>query len=179
MSELSPKAIRPDFSPSAFVFKQLYYGGGTRIVAWTPELPQLKRLVFAVVEAFPSWVEVLFKTETEGESGRDGWQRYVGDVERVTLVELLSACDELVFHDGGSQLCVRRPDTGEHLVLDEHGTVFIYSDNPSYLNLCTTLGFEHRINELIDDAGHWQVRPEHHEVQEKWFIERLRLKSVS
>lgn len=160
------------------MFEEPHEDGDVRFVAWTADIAQLKRLVYAILKRFPDRVEVLFKSETKGEAERDGWQRYCAEAERTAVVEAIQAAEELVFHDGGSMLCVKRLDNGDYIALDEHATLFIHSGDRAYLRLCERLGFENRVNELVGDAGHWQVRPAHHEDQEKRFVDRLALKPV-
>lgn len=175
---IAPKAVREGYAPAPFVFEERHESGDVRFVAWTSDLAQLKGLVYAVLEQFPDQVEVLFKTETGGETGRDGWQRYCAVVPRVAVVEAIRAVEELVFHDGGSMICIKRIDNGDYLALDEHATLFIYSSDRAYLQLCTQRGFENRVNELISATGHWQVRPAHHEGEEKQLIKMLALEHV-
>jgi hypothetical protein len=161
LSGPKPKAYREGYSPGAFVFQQVSEEGA-RLVAWTPDLSQLKSALLAVLHCFPVDLEVLFKTEAEGVGARNGWRRYHGTVDRPTLLELLEECQELIFSDGGSMLCVRRPDSGEYLALDEHGILFVYSTDPTYLRLHEELGFPKRTTELLFESGHWHIRPARH-----------------
>jgi len=94
------------------------------------------------------------------------------------LIEVMRSVEERVFQDGGSMICVRRPETEEYIALDEHGTLFIYSSDSGYLSLCEQLGFENRENELLDAAPHWHVRPAHYKTQSRPFIKTLGLKHV-
>jgi hypothetical protein len=176
---ISPKAYREGYAPDPFVFEERNDSGDVRFVAWTPDVARLKRLVYAILDMFPDRVEVLFKTETGAESGRDGWQRYSAESTRTAIVEATRDSEELIFHDGGSMLCVKRMDDGAYLALDEHATLFIYSDDRTYLTVCEQLGFENRVTELVSDAPHWHHRPAHCEEHEQRFIRRLALASVA
>src|SRR5437867_6911272 len=115
--QLAPKAVREGFAPPPFAFEERNENGDVRFVAWTPDIAQLKRTLYAVLGQFPEQVEVLFKTETGGESGRDGWQRYCGVAELVAVVEAIRESEELVFHDGCSMICVKLLDTGDYIAL--------------------------------------------------------------
>jgi len=174
----APKAVRDGYSPPPFVFEERHESGAVRFVAWSPDIEQMKNVLYAILGDLPDEVEVLFKTETGGESGRGGWQRYSGRVSRALLLESVRATEELVFHDGGSMVCVKRLDNEDYLALDEHATLFVYSHDRSYLHLCERSGFENRVNELISAAGHWQVRPANHEAQERQLIRQLGLVPV-
>jgi len=175
---VAPKAVREGYAPPPFVFEERHESGDIRFVAWTPDIPQLKRTLYAVLERLPEQVEVLFKTETGGGSARDGWQRYFATADLIAVVEAIREAEELIFHDGGSMICVKDVVTGDYIALDEHATLFIYSSDRAYLMLCERLGFENRKNDLISAAGHWQVRPAHHQEQERTFIDRLNLEPV-
>ncbi len=173
-----PKAYREGYNPSPFVFQEASKEG-TRVVAWTADLSQLKSALLAILDRFPPMVEVLFKTETGAERERDGWRRFLATVQRRTLVELLKASEELIFSDGGSMLCIRSSTTSEYVALNEHGILFVYSSDPSYIRVCEELGFEQRSNELLFEGPHWHIRPAHHEQQQEWLKRRLRLKYIS
>lgn len=176
--QITPKAVREDYAPGPFVFEERSDSGDFRFAAWTSDVDQLKGLVYAVLEHFPEEVLVLFKTETNGESARDGRQRYSGSTTRGAVIEAFKKLEELIFHDGGSMVCVKRADNGDYFALDEHDTFFIYSSDRFYLSLCQQLGFEHRVNELISHAGHWHIRPGC-EDQEEEFIRLLALEPVA
>jgi hypothetical protein len=175
---IAPKAVREGYAPPPFVFEERHESGEIRFVAWTPDVLQLKRTLYAVLERLPEQVEVLFKTETGGESARDGWQRYFATADLAAVVEAIREAEELIFHDGGSMICVKDAGTGDYIALDEHATLFIYSSDRTYLMLFEGLGFENRMNALISAAGHWQVRPARHQEQERSFIERLNLEPI-
>ena len=172
-----PKAIREGYSPNPFTFRQVSEHG-TRVVAWTGNIQQLKRGLLAALERFPDTVEILLKTETDAASERGGWRRFLGMTDKPTLVDLASACEQLVFSDGGSILCIRRVDTGEYLALDEHGILFVYSSDTAFMRVLEQIGFERRVEALLYEAAHWHIRPPKCEEQEQWFIDRLGLEYV-
>jgi hypothetical protein len=176
-SDTKSKALREGYLPEPFVFRQVS-DQGVRVVAWSSDLQRLKRGVLATLERFPNAVEVLFKTQTNGDGERDGWRRFVGMTDKATFIDLATTCEQLVYSDGGNTICIRRPDTGEYLALDEHGILFVYSSDPGFLKALEQVGFENRVEPLLFEAPHWHIRPPRAEELEQWFIKRLALEYV-
>jgi len=139
----------------AFFFRQKH-SGGFRLVAWTSELPQLKRLVYSILDTFPEEVEVLLKLREK--EFDDRFSRYLGPVRRDKLIETMKVKEPFVFADGGSQLCVKRLDTDEFIALDDHGILFIYSDSPQFVDLCRRKGLKRQRRALIYAHDHWHIR---------------------
>jgi len=165
----------PNYNPRPFFFRQRY-SGGFRLVAWTPELSQLKALVYSILDTFPDSVEALLKLREEEFSDR--FSRYFGPVRRNDLVETIRRNESFVFSDGGNQLCVKRPDADDHIALDDHGILFIYSDSPHFIDLCRRHGFRRKRRKLIFADGHWHVRPKDSVILGKSIVRQLGLESV-
>jgi hypothetical protein len=163
------------YGPEPFFFRQRF-SGGSRWVAWTPKLSQLKTLVYSILDTFPDDVEVLLKLR-EKESD-DRFSRYMGAVERKALVETIRRNEPFVFSDGGHQLCVKRPDTDEHIAFDDHGVLFIYSQSPQLVALCRSGGFRRQRRKLIFADGHYHVRPKGAVELGRALVSELGLESV-
>lgn len=174
------KAIREDYSPEPFFFRQEYEPGAERWVAWTNTQDRLRELYYRVLDCFPSMVEILCKLEREGqvEQGGDPWLRYHGVCQLDNLTSAIRKNEDWVFQDGGSQLCVRCAGGGDYLVLDEHGILFFYSDDNGFRDLCQELGFEERAEPLLYESGHWHYRAGRNESWEP-FLRQLGLHAVS
>jgi hypothetical protein len=65
------------------------------------------------------------------------------------------------------------------LVLDDHGAVFVYSEEDWFVHLADELGFERRKNELIYDADHFHFCPAAWSGEWDGFVEGLALQQVS
>jgi hypothetical protein len=174
------KAIREGYAPAPFFFRQEYQPHAKRWVAWTASLPDLRTLFYRVLGCFPEEVEVLLKLSPgDARVAEEGpWQRYYGACGRDAAADAVREHEELVFVDGGSQLCVRQAGEDDYLALDEHGIFFLYSDGDGFAALCRELGFEERAEELLYQGGHWHYRPGH--PAERWqpFIRLLGLRAV-
>jgi len=169
------KAVREGYAPPPFFFREEYQPGEHRWTAWTGALAELKTLFFRVLECFPEEVEVLLKVERENASPRDPWQRYCGTCSLEALVTAIRAQEELVFRDGGSQVCVRCAGGSDYVALDEHGIFFLYTEEEGFANYFRELGFEERREPLLYESGHWHVRPPQPEEQWQGIIEQLKL----
>src|SRR5205809_6875976 len=134
------KAVREDYGPPPFFFREEYQPGEHRWAAWTSALADLKALFFRVLECFPEEVDVLLKVEVDNASPRDPWQRYCGTCSLEALVGVTRAHEELVFRDGGSQLCVRCAGGSDYLALDEHGIFFLYTEEEGFADLFRDMG---------------------------------------
>jgi hypothetical protein len=174
------KAIREDYSPAPFFFREEFEFGKHRWIAWTSSLGQLKELFYRVIQSFPDDVEILLKLQqaVQVDPNIDQWQRYHGNCHLNTLLAVIEENEGQVFTDGGSQLCVMCGGGGDYLALDEHGIFFLYADDENIPIVFAELGFECRRQKLVTEGGHWHYRPGENE---KWqpFIEQLGLQIVT
>jgi hypothetical protein len=140
----------------------------------------LKTLSYRLLECFTEEVEVLFKMEREDgvQSEEDPWQRYHGACSREELTSAIRTHEELVFQDGGNQLCIRCAEEGDYLALDEHGILFLYTEGDGFAAICRELGFEERTQPLLCEGGHWHVRPPHAMERAQSFVDELGLEAV-
>ena len=78
-----PKAARDGYSPAPFVFQEQIAGGDARLVAWTGDVDQLRRLFLHLVSLLPETVDVLLKVEPERHEVLVGdgphWRQWVKD----------------------------------------------------------------------------------------------------
>lgn len=61
---------------------------------------------------------------------------------------MLSKYKEVVLHNGYHDLMLRRPETGDYVVFDEHGLIFIYTQE-NYSDTLDKFGLTHRVNEKL------------------------------
>lgn len=169
------KAVVEAYSPKPFFFKD-EEDFGTRYVAWTSGLAQLKQLVHAILKEFPEEIEILFKLQLDSE--KDKFKRYHGYLSKTLLLEVIHEYELYIFSDGMHQLCVRRKDTGEYFAIDDHGILFIYSDSEDTVDLCLENGFENRNEKLFFEQPHWHYSPSDSDNIRDIVIEKLSLKAV-
>jgi hypothetical protein len=173
--KLKSRSWDANYSPGAFFFRHKY-SGGSRLVAWTSDLSQLKKLVYSILDTFPEDVEVLLKARDEEFS--DNFHRYYASAKLDEVTEAIRQNEAFVFSDGSQQFCIKRPDTDEHIALDDHGILFIYSDSKRFVELCRDYGFRRKKRKLIYANGHWHIRPGDSQNLAKKLIKELGLASV-
>src|SRR5688572_33426018 len=115
------KAIREDYAPAPFFFRQEYQPGAERWVAWTDSCTDFRILFYRVLDCFPEDVDVLLKLIAENKPIHENgpWRRYHGNCGRDELTHAVREQEDLVFLDGGSQICFRCAGGGDYLALDE------------------------------------------------------------
>lgn len=169
------KAIVKGYNPKPFFFKE-EANFGSRYVAWTSDLNQLKNLVYTILQEFPEELDILFKQQKESKT--DEFNRYHGYVSKILFTDILQEYELYLFSDGFHQLCVRREDTGEYIALDDHGILFIYSDSEHIAKICLNNNFENRNEKLIFKQPHWHYSPAGSEKTKDIVIQKLSLKAV-
>jgi len=83
----------------------------------------------------------------------------------------------LIYRDGYTQLCVRDPGTGEYIVYDEYGLIWVYSGSSLLPALAEHLA--ERETELITKGGHYRRRLPTSDQQSAEFVESLGLERVA
>lgn len=82
-----------------------------------------------------------------------------GRATKSKLEPALNKYEEVIFHDGYHDLMLRRPETGDYIAFDEHGLVFIYTQD-DYSFTLENFGLTYKANEkLIYQFDHWHYRP--------------------
>jgi hypothetical protein len=148
----APKAVCEGYAPGPFFFAERR-GDVVRLVAWTGDVAQLRRLVDAVLDRFPARVRVALTIRSE--QATDGWLRYDGDCELATVRAALAAHEEAALQDGDAQLTVET-ETGERLTLDDVGVLYLPSASAELEQACVATGFAKRREELIGRGGGWR-----------------------
>jgi hypothetical protein len=179
MSDNALKAAVEGYAPKPFFFAQTgRRDGAIRWVAWTGDLAQLKRLVYAVLRCFSPNAQVLLKVDKQNVADGTVWTRYHGDAPLAKVIRAIESHERFVFQDGYTQLCVRDDDTGEYVALDEYDVLYIYSDDDRFAHACRECRFEEREEELISDRGHWRRSLPDTADACKSFVKALHLKQV-
>ncbi len=80
---------------------------------------------------------------------------YFGSSSKSKLHELMTKHEDVIFHNGYYDLMLRNPDSGDYIVFDEHGLIFIYT-NQDYLETLKNLEAKFKPEEkLIYEFNHW------------------------
>ena len=89
------------------------------------------------------------------------------------MLEAIDGDADLIYRDGYTQLCVREPDGGDYVVLDEHGLIWVYSGGALLGPLAEHLA--EQPTELISEGGTWRRRIPAAEEAGRRFVARLEL----
>ncbi|TRZ42207.1 hypothetical protein [Robertkochia solimangrovi] len=80
---------------------------------------------------------------------------YSGSLGNAKLHELMTKHEDVIFHNGYHDLMIRNPDSGDYVAFDEHGLIFIYT-NQDYSEILKNLEAEYKPDEkLIYEFNHW------------------------
>jgi hypothetical protein len=171
------KAVRPGYAPPPFYFKQTAKGGEIRWVAWPGNATRARTVFTDLLRLMPDQVTVLLKLDKQDTTDGPVFTRYTGLADRNRLLETIDACNDLIYRDGYTQLCVRRPDNGEYVVLDEYGLIWVYSDTALIAPLAGHLS--EQPTELITDGGMYRRRLDTSDEQGRRMVELLDLERVA
>jgi hypothetical protein len=79
-------------------------------------------------------------------------------INKSKIKDILDKFENFIFHDGYHDLMIRRPETGDYVVFDEHGLIFIYT-NDDYSNILEQLGLTYKpYAKVICQYDHWHFR---------------------
>ena len=91
---------------------------------------------------------------------RENPEYFSGEITKSKLINILENYSDLVFHDGYHDLMIRKPETGDYVAFDEHGLIFIYTQQ-NYSDMLIGLNLKYKPNEkLIYEFEHWHYRSE-------------------
>ena len=80
---------------------------------------------------------------------------YSGSVKKNELLKFLEKYKDFLFHDGYHDFMAMIPETNEYIVFDEHGLIFIYTED-DYSAVFDDFGIKYKPDErLIDEFDHW------------------------
>lgn len=83
---------------------------------------------------------------------------YYGVAKRKALHTVLEKFDDLLFSNGFFDLMIRNPKSGDYIVFDEHGLLFIYS-KVDYSSVLRQIGAEYKPDDkLIYEYDHWHIK---------------------
>jgi hypothetical protein len=151
----APKATRDGYTPDAFFYHES--DDPERFVGWTGDVRQLERVFVDLIHVLPESLEFLVKVECEHKED-DPWKRYFGIAIRDHLLNLLALYRSLIYQDGTHQFCVRDYQSGEYVVIDDAGVLFVYSSRLAFRDCFLNAGFEERKESLISESTYWRQR---------------------
>lgn len=148
----------PIKSASKKSYKKPFYkyqsnGGNNRYVVSVQE----KQVITQILADFINQTEENLQIKVREYDNPNDFTDYIGSISNTYFDELLEKYDAVLFHNGSHELMLRNPITGEYVAFDDHGLLFIYTDDKrdSYLK---GLGLKKKsFKKLIYEYGHWHV----------------------
>lgn len=109
---------------------------------------------------------------------RDLQKEFLGILTKSELSTLLETFQSLIFHDGYHELMIRIPESGDYIAFDEHGLVFIYS-NDDFSAILKKSGLQYRPNEaFIYEFDHFHVRPANAKADLERLVNEWKLETI-
>lgn len=149
---------RPIKSESADSVKDPFYliqsnGPNKRYVLSLRDKTKISTFMAGFIDETESEVQIRIRDLDELENPTE----YSGEANKSRLHEMMAKHDEVIYHHGKYDFMLRNPDTGDYIAFDEHGLLFIYTDQ-DYSEALDNLGAEHRPDEsLIYEFDHWHI----------------------
>lgn len=162
------KCASKDFTSGPFYYIQKA-GSDKRFVASIQNVEKLNQFLTSFINNSEDIIQIKIRDFDDPDNPCD----YDGEVSVSTMLNILVKYETVIFHDGFHDLMIRRPETGDYITLDEHGIIFIYTED-NYSEELERLGLSHKENEkLIYHFNHWHYRPENSREELKKLIDEL------
>ena len=99
-----------------------------------------------------------------------------GQVKKEDLIKAITRYHNALFHNGYFDLMIRHPETGDYIVFDEHGLIFIYSQEDFSVFLDSLQIPFNPDEKLPYEYGHWHYKSEEGSAELQQLIKDLDLK---
>ena len=150
MSDKPIKAVSKDFTTEPFYLIQSN-GKDKRYVVSLRDKLRIRTLLAGFINQSKNEIQIKIRDLDRPEKPIN----YSGKLNKSKLHELMTKHEEVIFHNGHHDLMLRNPDSGDYIVFDEHGLIFIYT-NKDYSEVLRNLDAEYKPEEkLIYDHNHW------------------------
>ena len=146
------KADSADFTKDEFYLIQTS-GPDQRYVASFQDKSKIHRFMTDFINKVEDEVEVRIIEFDESQQPI----QFSGIIQKTELLSIVAIHDEVIFHHGKYDFMLRNSQTEEYFAFDEHGLLFIYTDQ-DYSEILHQLGAERRQDEpLIYEYDHWHI----------------------
>ena len=143
MNNAPIKCASKDFTKASFYLIESY-DEGKRLVASLGDKIHIRTLLTGFINEATETVEIKIRDFDNVENPID----YDGLIDIESLHKIMADFEDVIFHNGYHDLMIRNTETGENIVFDEHGLVFIYSAK-DYSDVLLSLGSEYRPGEKL------------------------------
>lgn len=171
MKENKPiKCASKDFNTNQFYLIQSK-GSDKRFVVSFQDGQKIKEFLTSFIDNCSKGIQIKIRDFDDHDNPKD----FDGQTTKSKLKTTIDKYEEVIFHDGYHDLMIRRPETGDYIAFDEHGLVFIYTQD-NYSEILEKLGLTYKANEkLIYEFNHWHYRPTNGREDLKNLINELKL----
>ncbi len=171
------KSARNDYNPDPFYF---FEENETfkRYVVYNPFYDVIKNIFIDIISNYNSEIEILLKDLKDyDETGKKDiiWDHYYTKTTKDKILEALDVHSKYIFYDGYQQLCIRDSITEDYFAFDDHGILFIYSENKLIEDILKKYKIKNSKNELILEKPHWHIRPKDADDLKISFIKDLKI----
>jgi len=150
MSSQPIKAVSKEFSKEAFYLLQTNKKDRRYVVSLRDKI-RIRTLLAGFINQAAAGLQIKIRDFSEPENPKD----YFGKSTKTALHELMTKHEAVIFHHGFHDLMIRKVDSGDYIVFDEHGLIFIYTDQ-DYTDVLSKLGAAYKPKQkLIYELNHW------------------------
>ncbi len=150
MSNQPIKAASKEFTNESFHLIQSH-GVDKRYVVSLSDKIRIRTLLAGFINQSKNEIQIKIRDVDNPEKPIN----YSGTLNKSKLHELMTKHEDVIFHNGYHDLMLRNPETGDYIAFDEHGLIFIYT-NQDYSEVLKNLNAEYKPEEkLIYEYNHW------------------------
>lgn len=165
------KCVSKDFTSNPFFLIQ-YNGSQKRFLAFFQNKEKIKQFLTLFIDQSVDDVQVKIYDVEDINNPKE----HEGSVTKVKLKAAIKQYEEVVFHNGRHDFMIRQPETDDYIVFDEHGMIFIYTQD-DYTTILENFGLSFQPNKkLIESFNHWHYSSQNHGMNLQSFIASLELK---
>jgi len=144
------KAVSKEFTNGPFHLVQSN-GADKRYEVFLKDKIRIRTLLAGFINQAKGLVQIKVRDLDDPENPVD----YSGELDKSELHRLMTRHEDVIFHNGCHDLILRGPGTGDYVTFDEHGLIFIYTDQ-DYSKILENLNARYRPDEkLIYEFNHW------------------------
>lgn len=179
---INSKAVSPDYNPGPFYFVETSETGEVRMPCWSPDPAPLMEILLEALNAFPEEVGVLIKARVETSSTQpeeEEWVRFFEYCNKRAVQNAVARFRKFIECDSTHQFMVRNTDTGEYLAFDDYGILWIYSEDPKFIDILQRRGYSEKKGQtLIYEGSIWRLTAPDSPGQLKQLVDLLMLQEV-
>ena len=180
--KIDSKAVSPGYNPRPFYSVDASETGEVRMPCWSPDPAPLVEIMLEALNGFPEEIGVLIKARVETSSTQpeeDGWVRFFGYCNKRAVQNAVARFRKFIQCDSTHQFMVRNTDTGEYLVFDDYGILWIYSRDPKFIDILQGRGYSEKKGQtLVYEGPTWRLTAPDSGGQLRQLVDSLMLHEV-